>query len=470
MATDDKNPDETTTPDSQAPHEHENPSTPAPPASVNDPETAPVRAANTPPAGLSPTPGSSSEVPPTIPPVADAQSEHGRHGRHAPKEPANTQQRKADVYPPPNNNAYAVNSNPERKKSHVLRNIGIALLLIALMLASGLVGGLVADRLNDNEDLPISSAVESDSPLGDPEPAELLAKVAAEVAPSVVSIEVQSPNGLSSGSGVILKTDGTILTNNHVIEPGVDDGMIQVRFFDGTIKEAQILGRDEATDLAVIKTEGSEDLTPAVFGNIEDLSVGDTVLAIGSPLGLEGSVSSGIISALGRTVRLGANADTGTLSLVTDAIQTDAAINPGNSGGPLVNMDGEVIGINTAIAALGTGSQAGSIGLGFAINADQAVEISDILAAGETPVRPVLGVTISAAPEGGAVVESVITGGPSDGTLQVGDVIMMFNGEEVLSPDDLTALVRAQSPGDEAVLTLTRDGKEEEVTVTLEES
>src|SRR5262249_43182778 len=190
-------------------------------------------------------------------------------------------------------------------------------------------------------------------------------QVAAAVLPSVVSVEVQDVQVPDEGSGAVLTSDGLILTNNHVVEAAVDGGRITVRFHDGRSASARIVGRDPVSDLAVLRAENVQNLRPVTFGRSADLQVGQPVVAIRSPLGLSGTVTSGIVSALDRPVRTG---DGRSQATVIDAIQTDAAINPGNSGGPLVNMQGEVVGVNSAIASLGAGpgsgqgSQSGSIG------------------------------------------------------------------------------------------------------------
>ncbi len=248
------------------------------------------------------------------------------------------------------------------------RRAAAGAVLVAVALGGGVTGAVIA---GDNG---TKTVVTSQSPVevgGSSAPTENLAKVAAAVSPSVVSITVEAGQGGDTGSGVILRSDGTIVTNNHVVEAAAGGGgAISVKFSDGSTAPATIVGRDPATDLAVIKASGVSGKKPATLGSTGTLHVGDTVLAIGSPLGLEGSVTSGIVSALHRTVALGSDNGSGSGASVNDAIQTDAAINPGNSGGPLVDDRGRVIGINSAIASLGQsagGSQSGNIGLGFAI-------------------------------------------------------------------------------------------------------
>lgn len=223
-----------------------------------------------------------------------------------------------------------------------------------------------------------------------------LARVATAVLPSIVTITVTTSTQAGEGSGVIVRSDGTILTNNHVIEAAADGaGTVKVTFSNGKSADAIILGQDPAADLAVIRAPGVSGMIPAAFGSVSGLHVGDTVLAIGSPLGLAGSVTSGIVSALHRTITVGSQSaqpyggfpgqSSPAADVIANMIQTDTAINPGNSGGALVNDAGQVVGITTAIASTGggyIGQQSGSIGVGFAIPADTASRIAAQLIAG----------------------------------------------------------------------------------------
>jgi len=313
-------------------------------------------------------------------------------------------------------------------------------------------------------------------------PTEALAKVAAAVQPSVVSITVTASGQSDEGSGILLRSNGTILTNNHVVAAAANGaGSIAVKLADGRTAAATIVGRDPSTDLAVIAAKGLSGLTPATLGSSSSVHVGDTVLAIGSPLGLEGSVTAGIVSALHRTVDLSSDQqqDPGNLlgqnnspsaASVSDAIQTDAAINPGNSGGPLVDDSGRVIGINTAIASLGSGlsGQSGSIGVGFAIPVEEAKSVADALIAGQTPRHAVLGVSISDAPSGGALIDSVqASSGAAAAGLRAGDVVTGIDGTTVTSGNGLAAAVRAHRPGDTVTVHFTRGGAPRTATVTL---
>ena len=240
--------------------------------------------------------------------------------------------------------------------------------------------------------------------------------VAAKVLPSVVQINVSGQSESGSGSGIVLTRDGTILTNNHVVQVAGTSGTISVNFANGNTARARIVGTDPVTDLAVIKAQGVSGLTPAEIGKSSQLKVGESVVAIGSPFGLGATVTSGIVSALDRAVSVassqGGQSDPFGLqtpqqqpqsqqadpTTTYPAIQTDAAINPGNSGGPLVNLQGQVVGINSSIRTSGTTSatdQGGSIGLGFAIPMDEVLPIVNQLRAGQTPTHARLGVSVS---------------------------------------------------------------------------
>ncbi|NKY98358.1 trypsin-like peptidase domain-containing protein [Nocardiopsis alborubida] len=288
-------------------------------------------------------------------------------------------------------------------------------------------------------------------------------EVADTVLPSVVSI--RTANG--GGSGVIISSDGQILTNAHVVA-AAEGGPIEVLFNDGSSARAEVLGADPVSDIAVIQAEGRNDLTPATLGDSEQVGVGAEVVAIGSPLGLSGTVTTGVVSALNRPVNTGQSGQTST---VINAIQTDAAINPGNSGGPLVNMNGEVIGINTAIA--GVSQDSGSVGLGFAIPINQVRPIAEQLVEDGSASYPAIEATITNSRVGGAEIVEVTEGGAAaEAGLQTGDVVVSVDGEPVSTPDELIAQIRIRQPGEEVTLGVVPDGgngSEEEVTVTLGE-
>ncbi len=299
--------------------------------------------------------------------------------------------------------------------------------------------------------------------------------VAKNVAPSVVAITVTTNQGAGQGSGVIIDAQGHILTNNHVVESGTN-GKITVTMNDGTLHEAKITGLDAATDLAIIQlVNPPTNLTVATFADSSDVVVGQPVMAMGNPLGLSQTATTGIVSALNRPVATAQTAD-GTL-VVTNALQIDAAINPGNSGGPLFNVNGEVIGITSSIATLsgGSGGQNGSIGLGFAIPGNLATSIGKQLIETGTAQHAFLGVamvdgtaTVGSDTRTGALVKQVTDGSPAaKAGLKVDDVIVTIDGNTVTGSESLTGYVRELAAGDTVKLGVVRDGKLTEVTATL---
>jgi putative serine protease PepD len=310
-----------------------------------------------------------------------------------------------------------------------------------------------------------------------------LAQIAAAVQDNVVSITTQS----GEGSGVILSADGYILTNNHVVATAQGD-TVQIIFANGKKATATIVGTDPRTDLAVVKASGVTGLKAATFGDSSQMQVGDTVLALGSPLGLEGSVTAGIISAKDRTIQssdeqtpqspFGNNPfgqqqqqqqQQQSSSTISGLLQTDAPINPGNSGGALVNTNGQVIGINSAIAT--SGSSSGNIGLGFAIPSNKARQVAQDLMAGRKVSHPALGVSVTEAEGGGALVSNVTAGSAAaKAGLQQGDVITSVNGKAVNDSDDLVGVIQSASVGDKVTIVFTRNGAEKTVTATLAEA
>ncbi|MER6940911.1 trypsin-like peptidase domain-containing protein, partial [Nocardioides sp. NPDC000441] len=338
-----------------------------------------------------------------------------------------------------------------------------------------------------------SQVVDSDAPEGTAE------KVAAKVLPSVVKIEVAAQGGSGSGSGIILSSDGLILTNNHVVDlssestqetnpgfpgsPDQDQGQehqqgssITVDFSDGTSAAAKVVGTDPLTDTAVIQAENVSGLTPATIGKSSNLVVGQDVVAIGSPYGLDSTVTTGIVSALDRPVNVGS--DSSGNATVYPAIQTDAAINPGNSGGALVDMNGNVVGINASIRSNSSSSEeAGSIGLGFAIPIDEVLPIIDQLKAGDEATHARMGISVgdsSAAQSGentvtGAVVQEVTADSAAEKAgLKKGDTITKVDDHQINGSDSLVATVRSYRPGDEVEVTWSRDGKEQSAKITLD--
>ncbi|BBY45942.1 S1C family serine protease [Mycolicibacterium celeriflavum] len=310
-------------------------------------------------------------------------------------------------------------------------------------------------------------------------PSGTVEQVAAKVVPSVVKLETDMGRASEEGSGVILSSDGLILTNNHVVSAaqaapggGPAGGPTKVTFSNGRTTSFTVVGTDPSSDIAVVKAQGVSNLTPIAIGSSSDLRVGQDVIAVGSPLGLEGTVTTGIISALNRPVA--ASGDARNQNTVLDAIQTDAAINPGNSGGALVNMNAELIGINSAIATLGADAgpqaQSGSIGLGFAIPVDQAKRIADELIKNGTAAHASLGVQVGtdASIDGARIVEVVDGGAAAAAGLPSGVVVTKVDDRVISSADALVAAIRSRAPGDKVTLSyLDPSGKTRSVQVTL---
>ncbi|GAA3207905.1 trypsin-like peptidase domain-containing protein [Oerskovia jenensis] len=356
--------------------------------------------------------------------------------------------------------------------------VGAVAGVAALALVAGAVGGVAADRIMDGADrrpVDVSLPASGIAP-GEERPQGSVAAVAASVLPSVVSLQVEGADGVSTGSGFVIREDGFILTNNHVVAAGAAGGEVTVLFADGSERPAEIVGRTPDYDLAVVKVDETG-LTPLVLGDSDSVVVGDPVVAIGAPLGLNGTVTTGIVSALHRPVAAGDSAETAFI----DAIQTDAAINPGNSGGPLVNGAGEVVGVNSAIAQPpGTGSATGSIGLGFAIPSNQARRTAEELMASGTATYPVIGVLldsryqgegvqVTTEPQGGQA--PVTADGPAAAAgIQAGDVILSIDGRPVSLSDELIVAIRAKAPGDTVTLRVRTGDQERDVRVVLDEA
>lgn len=294
-----------------------------------------------------------------------------------------------------------------------------------------------------------------------------IAAIAAALQPSVVQLNVSGADGSGTGSGFIVRQDGYILTNNHVAGAAGNGGAITVVFNDGTKADATLVGTNVGYDLAVVKVDRTG-LPAVTLGSSSALKVGDSAIAIGSPLGLQGTVTSGIISALNRPVTTGSSSGTGDSSYIS-AIQTDAAINPGNSGGPLVNGLGQVVGVNSAIATMGSGGQSGSIGLGFAIPIDTASRIAEEIITTGTSTTPIVGVQIDMAYAGeGARLSKVDAGGPAASAgLQAGDVVTKVDGQVVSDSTELIVAIRAHAPGEHLTITAERNGASEDYDVVL---
>ncbi|MDR6979426.1 putative serine protease PepD [Streptomyces sp. 3330] len=350
-----------------------------------------------------------------------------------------------------------------------------------IALVAGGLGGAVGVYLERNGGLdPVELPQAAAQPTG--RSADSVAGIAARALPGVVTLHVSGSEESGTGTGFVLDSRGYILTNNHVVEPAGGDGAITVVFNGGQTAEAEVVGRDSGYDLAVVRVSGVKGLKPLALGNSDNVRVGDPVVAIGAPFDLEGTVTSGIISAKERPITAGGESGDGSDVSYVDALQTDAPINPGNSGGPLLDARGQVIGINSAIrsAADGSGSgsaQAGSIGLGFAIPVNQGKRVAEELINTGRATHPVIGVTLDMDYTGdgarvgtadGAGGSPVTAGGPADRAgVRAGDVITEIDGRRVHSGEELIVKTRAHRPGDRLALTIERDGGERTLTLVL---
>lgn len=344
---------------------------------------------------------------------------------------------------------------------------------------AGLGGAALYDATNGDASASGGSTTVTASPVvtstsDDPAADGSVEQVAAAVLPSVVKLDVSGQQGAGSGSGIILSSDGLILTNNHVAEIGENGGSITVSFSDGSHAEATIVGTDPLTDTALVQAQDVSGLTPATIGDSDAVDVGEEVVAIGSPFGLDSTVTSGIVSALNRPVGVGSDSQGN--ATVYPAIQTDAAINPGNSGGALVDLEGHVIGINSSIQSTSTGeSEAGSIGLGFAIPINEVLPVIEQMKNGETPTHARIGVSVQdVQATGGALVVdgaqiSQVGADTAAGQagLEDGDIITKVDDQLITGSDSLVATVRSYRPGDKVTITYERGGQESTVELTL---
>ncbi|MEP6598966.1 MAG: trypsin-like peptidase domain-containing protein [Actinomycetota bacterium] len=348
-----------------------------------------------------------------------------------------------------------------------------ALLVMALVgLLAGTIGGGAGYWLADRANNALTDSHVTLGKTGTPanrSPGSV-ADIAQRVSPAVVSIDVRTADSNSTGSGVVIAKEGYVLTNNHVVSAAAISGQIRVTFDDKSNQQARIVGRDPKTDLAVLKVDNAK-LTVAALGDSSKIAVGDPVVAIGSPLGLRGTVTTGIVSALSRPVHLaGEGSDT---DAVIDAIQTDAAINPGNSGGALVDAAGSLIGINSAIASLSVGrtGPGGNIGLGFAIPINEARDVAQQLIRSGKAVHASIGLATRSVTDGsrdGAYVVQVSPNGPAaKAALRAGDVITVVDDTLIDSSDALTVTVQAKRPGDIVSVRYFRGSQEASASVTL---
>jgi putative serine protease PepD len=338
-------------------------------------------------------------------------------------------------------------------------NSNFIVIAVVIALIAGAIGAMVGRSSSTN----IGANLVDTKNIVERAP-DSIAALAARVIPAVVSISINS----SSGSGFFFDSDGFILTNNHVVKSSTL-GKITVELSNGKKYPAKLIGRDASYDLAVLKIDVTSAPT-LQLGNSDSILVGDTVIAIGSPLGLSGTVTSGIISAKNRAVTTGDR--TGESSFI-NALQTDAAINPGNSGGPLIDIAGAVVGVNSAIATLGYGNSPGSIGLGFAIPINQAKKTVDQLIKTGSATYPIMGITVDTSFTGnGALISNqgagITAGGPAaKAGLKAGDVITKLDGKSIDNSDELIVVIRSKNIGDKVKVEYSRNNVTREVVVTL---
>ncbi|MBV8999811.1 MAG: trypsin-like peptidase domain-containing protein [Solirubrobacterales bacterium] len=358
---------------------------------------------------------------------------------------------------------------------HSRRRVLPLALGVVVLIAAAVVGALIANAVNSPSSATTTASGASSAAAG----SSLcnVTSIADKELPSVVTIFAGGGTAGGVGSGEVIRSDGYILTNNHVILPAVGGGPLEVVFTDGSAAAATITGRDPLTDLAVIHVSGKSDLRQISVGNSSGLRIGQGVVALGAPLGLSSTVTSGIVSALGRTVHVPGEASR--TALLIDAVQTDAAINPGNSGGALVDCAGDLIGIPTAGATIPSPSgeaSGGSIGLGFAIPVNLATKVADEIIATGTVTHAFIGIqteplTASATGQSGAQglrVAVVVTGGPAaNAGLRVGDIVTSVDGQPATSTDQLMAVTLTKRAGDRVEIGYKRDGRETTATITL---
>ncbi|MFE0340028.1 S1C family serine protease, partial [Streptomyces sp. NPDC058955] len=360
----------------------------------------------------------------------------------------------------------------------------VAAVLVAALVAGGIGGGIGYWAAQREDDGPASTTVSSgEAPASFKRDPGTVAAVAAKALPSVVTIQAKSGDAQGdggTGTGFVYDQEGHIVTNNHVVASAAEGGTLSATFSDGRTYDAEVVGRAEGYDVAVLKLkEAPKGLKPLPLGDSDKVAVGDSTIAIGAPFGLSNTVTTGIISAKNRPV---ASGDGGGSNSYMSALQTDASINPGNSGGPLLDASGAVIGINSAIQSTGGGfgqSQAGSIGLGFAIPVNQAKAVAEQLIKTGKPVYPVIGATVNMNEKGeGATIAQQGAGGTASVTpngpaakagLRAGDVITGFGDHPIDSGPSLISEIWTHKPGDSVEITYERDGKEAKTTVVLGE-
>lgn len=355
---------------------------------------------------------------------------------------------------------------PPRRGMGLLGTVLVAAVVAAVVGAFAGVAGYALGRSLGSEEVAV--AVEP-APEGDAAPQVIardgsIAEIAANTLPAVVSLAVEGSSGSGSGSGFVIRPDGYILTNNHVVSVA-SGGSVEVVFGDGERRPGRIVGTSPSYDLAVVKVERT-DLPTLALGDSDEVRVGDIVIAIGAPLGLDGTVTSGIVSALDRPVMAGESASD--VSYI-NAVQTDAAINPGNSGGPLLDRAGNVIGVNSAIATLAIGGEAGSIGLGFAIPSNSAARVAEEIIATGSSRTPLMGVQLDPAyTDGGARVSEITPGSGAElSGLRTGDIVLEVDGRPIADATELVVAIRSYAPGDTIAVTFERGGRTQQADLVL---
>lgn len=418
--------------------------------------------------------------------------------------------------------AFGGKANVGGAKRTLTLPVVVAIALAAAVIGGGSGAGMAAYFASQNGSS-ASGVVAQGITINDASNVSTVTAVAEKASPSVVTISVTGSTAAGSGSGIVLSADGYILTNNHVatLDGATGDATIQVRDNAGHLYSATIVGADPTVDLAVLKLDGATNMTPIEWGDSSKLNVGDVAIAMGAPLGLAGTVTTGIVSALNRSIQIASSAvptttpdqsttpDQGTTpkgtgpfdfwnfdfgqgqggstpstqapaaasaSISIPVIQTDAAINPGNSGGALLDAKGRLIGINVAIASAGSssGGQSGSIGVGFALPANLAKRVSDEIIATGTATHGLLGAQVSdaASTKGstieGALIQEVTSGGAAEKAgIQAGDIVTHFNGVPITDASDITAQVRTMAAGSKVEVEISRGGKVQTIQTTL---
>jgi len=462
----------------------------------DDPTAKPSEAGE---AGSPEAPDTASSVAPEVTPVTEETGDSSAATEHAalPPEAALAPSEKVSPFAPSvysgisdsYSRAQARAQEADKKRARTLGVFVTAALLVGGLLG-GTAGGAFAIWNLSSRGL-VSPGVQSPQTItvNAPTEASEITAVAASAMPSVVTIEVAGAGGAGSGSGVIISPEGHVMTNAHVVSIGNQEPALRVTTSDGRLLGAEVVGRDILSDIAVLKIDDDGPFPVMAIGDSDALNVGDGTIAIGAPLGLPGTVTSGIVSAINRSITVGASSAPGeedgqfdfdlpggvsigqTISI--PVIQTDASINPGNSGGALLNTSGELIGVNVAIASTG-GQGSGSIGLGFAIPSNFALRVATELIESGSASHGLLGAlvtdasTVASATVTGAYIDSVTPGGAADRAgIRAGDVVTRFNGLPVTNRIDLTAQVRVLPGGSSATLTYVRGGNSYTVEVTL---